>query len=153
MPAKDLYHDTVKVALEKDGWTITDDPLTLRIGVRSVFVDLGAERLIAAERGTEKIAVEVKSFLGPSLIQDLELAWGQFFLYKRALQKQEAERKLYLAIDETIFETFFTEESAQFLLEEPGFRLIVFDSTPRRLCNGNSRLMARDIRENAAILR
>ncbi|UIE39128.1 element excision factor XisH family protein [Leptodesmis sichuanensis] len=34
--------------------------MLLRIGLRSVFVDLGAERLIAAERGTEKIAVEIK---------------------------------------------------------------------------------------------
>jgi hypothetical protein len=29
MPAKDIYHETVKNALIKDGWTITDDPLKL----------------------------------------------------------------------------------------------------------------------------
>jgi hypothetical protein len=27
MPAKDKYHEAVKTALIKDGWTITDDPL------------------------------------------------------------------------------------------------------------------------------
>jgi len=27
--AKDIYHYTVRAALEKDGWTITDDPLRL----------------------------------------------------------------------------------------------------------------------------
>ena len=64
MPAKDLYHDTVCTALIKDGWTITHDPLILKIGGRSVFVDLGTQKLIAAERGSEKIAVEIKSFLG-----------------------------------------------------------------------------------------
>ncbi len=30
MPAKDIYHDVVKQALIKDGWTITDDLLRLR---------------------------------------------------------------------------------------------------------------------------
>ncbi|NJR63514.1 MAG: hypothetical protein HC769_34890 [Cyanobacteria bacterium CRU_2_1] len=64
----------------------------LKIGVRSVFVDLGAEKLIAAERGSEKIAVEIKSFLGPSLINDLETAWGQFFMYARALQRRQDHR-------------------------------------------------------------
>ena len=29
MAAKDIYHEHVKNALEKDGWTITDDPLKL----------------------------------------------------------------------------------------------------------------------------
>jgi hypothetical protein len=80
MPAKDLYHDTVRTALIKDGWTITDDPLILKIGQRSAFVYLGAEKLIAAERNSSKIAVEIKSFLSPSPIKDLENAWGQFFM-------------------------------------------------------------------------
>jgi len=128
MPAKDLYHDAVRTALEKDGWTITDDPLILTIGLRSVFIDLGAEKLIAAERGTEKIAVEVKSFLSPSPISDLEIAWGQYFLYARTLQKQEPDRSLYLAVNETVFQTLFAEEAGQLLLAEPGFRLMVFDS-------------------------
>lgn len=65
MPARDIFHDAVRTALEKDGWVITADPLILVVGIRSVFVDLGAEKLIAAERGTEKIAVEIKSFLAP----------------------------------------------------------------------------------------
>jgi hypothetical protein len=58
----------------------------------------------AAERGTEKIAVEVKSFISPSPISDLEKAWGQFFLYARALQKRDPERRLYLAIRQNIYE-------------------------------------------------
>jgi len=129
MPAKDFFHDIVRTALEKDGWLITADPLVLTIGLRSVFIDLGAEKLIAAERGSEKIAVEVKSFLSPSPISDLETAWGQFFLYARALQKQEPDRRLYLAVNETVFKTLFAEEAGQLLLEEPGFHLIVFNPT------------------------
>ncbi len=35
--AKDIYHKIVRSALEKDGWTITDDPFTLKVGGRSTF--------------------------------------------------------------------------------------------------------------------
>jgi hypothetical protein len=75
MPARDIYHDHVKRALISDGWTITHDPYTLTFGQKDVFVDLGAERVIAAEKGNEKIAVEVKSFQSASDVRDLE--WVQ----------------------------------------------------------------------------
>lgn len=127
MPAKDIYHNIVCNALIKDGWTITDDPLILKIGKRSVFVDLGAEKLIAAERDSEKIAVEIKSFLSPSPINDLENAWGQFFMYARTLQKRDPNRLLYLAVSRNTFEDLFQEEAGKLLLEEPGFRMVVFD--------------------------
>lgn len=127
MPAKDIYHNIVCNALIKDGWTITDDPLILKIGKRSVFVDLGAEKLIAAERDSEKIAVEIKSFLSPSPINDLENAWGQFFMYARTLQKRDPNRLLYLAVSRNTFEDLFQEEAGKLLLEEPGFRVVVFD--------------------------
>ena len=79
MSARDHYHPAVKRALIKDGWTITDDPLRIRLQrSRNLYIDLGAERLLAAERGTEKIAVEIKSFLGQSDVRDLEDAVGQF---------------------------------------------------------------------------
>jgi hypothetical protein len=77
MPARDIYHNAVRNALIKDGWKITHDPYPLSFGFRDVFVDIGAERLIAAERGSEKIAVEIKTFLGASEIRDFELAVGQ----------------------------------------------------------------------------
>ena len=71
MPAKDIFHDCVKHALIKDGWTITHDPLRIRVARgKNLFVDLGAERLLAAEKGTEKIAVEIKSFTHSSDMKD-----------------------------------------------------------------------------------
>ncbi len=76
MPARDLYHNAVVNALVKDGWSITHDPYTLSIGFRDVYIDLGAERVIAAERGRDKIAVEIKTFQGASDIRDLEIAIG-----------------------------------------------------------------------------
>lgn len=45
MPAKDIYHDVVKQALIKDGWTITDDPLRLRWAKRNIYIDLGQNGL------------------------------------------------------------------------------------------------------------
>jgi len=76
MPAKDIYHDTLKNALMKDGWTITHDPLVLRWGTTDVYVDLGAEQLLAAEKAERRIAVEVKSFVGRSAVEDLEKSLG-----------------------------------------------------------------------------
>ena len=96
MPAKDLYHEVVKTALIKDGWTITDDPFRIRLARgRNLFVDLGAERLLAADRSTERIAVEVKSFTRPSDMKDLEEALGQFVLYARLLIRHAPERTLF----------------------------------------------------------
>lgn len=76
MTAKDIYHDTVRNALIKNGWQITHDPLVLKWGSKDLYVDLGAERLLAAEKSGQKIAVEVKSFVSPSEVDDLKNAVG-----------------------------------------------------------------------------
>ena len=80
MPALDQDHHIVRHALEKDGWTITHDPLTLTVGQDRVHLDLGAERVIAAEKGIRKIAVEIKMFRGLSRVADLEEAIGQYVI-------------------------------------------------------------------------
>lgn len=128
MPRLDLYHHTVKRALEKDQWVITDDPFSLRIGVRRLYADLGAERLINACKAQEQIVVEVKSFLGPSLVKDLEQAVGQFVLYEKIIRQQMPDKRLYLAITHTKFDNIFNDEMGQLLLAEPlPLRLLVFD--------------------------
>ena len=129
MPAKDLYHDTVKTALIKDGWTITDDPLSLEIGGRNLFVDLGAEKLLIADRGGQKIAVEVKSFISPSPVKDLENALGQYILYEDIIAQEYPERVLYLAIREEVYLTFFSEPIVQIPLKSRRIKLLVFDET------------------------
>jgi len=63
MAAKDKYHEHVKEALIKDGWIITDDPYELIAEGTTYEVDLGAEKLFAAQKNKEKILVEVKSLL------------------------------------------------------------------------------------------
>lgn len=98
MPAKDTYHDAVRNALVKDGWTITHDPFPMVWGAQRMYTDLGAEQLLAAERANRRIAVEVKSFLRKSLLDDLEKALGQFILYRTVLQRLEPDREMLLAI-------------------------------------------------------
>ncbi|MEH2052075.1 MAG: element excision factor XisH family protein [Nostoc sp.] len=83
MPAKDIYHDCVKNALIKDGWKITDDPLSLKIGKKDIFIDLAAEKLLAAEKQGKKIAVEVKSFIGISEVEDLKNALVSTYCTKK----------------------------------------------------------------------
>jgi hypothetical protein len=127
MPAKGLYHDTVKNALIKDGWTITDDPLHLKWGVKDLYVDLGAEQLLAAEKGQRKIAVEIKNFVGVSEVDDLEKALGQYVLYHDVLCEVEPDRELYLAVNEETFVDLFEEPIGKLLLDNQRLRLLVFD--------------------------
>jgi hypothetical protein len=127
MPAKDIYHDVVKNALIKDGWTITHDPLRLQWGPKDMYVDLGAERLVAAEKTGQKIAVEIKSFPGPSPLTDLERAIGQYVLYHDILSVTEPERKLYIAVREATFLDLFEEPLGKLLLANQRVYLIVFN--------------------------
>ncbi|MBE9247927.1 XisH family protein [Dolichospermum sp. LEGE 00240] len=133
MPAKDIYHDSVRKALEKDDWIITDDPLTLKIGKKDIFIDLAAEKLLAAEKQGKKIAVEVKSFIGLSEVEDLKNALGQYILYEKILERIESDRVLYLAIRDTVFYKIFTEEIGKILLEDNTIKLIVFDSQEEKI--------------------
>ncbi len=107
MPAKDIYHDTVKKALIKDGWKITAENLHLPWGGRDTFVDIAAEKIFVAEKEGRKIAVEVKSFIGKSDISELEKAIGQFIIYRLAMRKKEPERELFLAVESGIYDNFF----------------------------------------------
>ncbi len=108
--AKDKYHDLVRTSLENDGWNITHDPFKIKIGKRRGYIDLGAEKgIIAAEKETEKIAVEVKSFLGSSDLDDFEDALGQFLIYWKALKMKEPDRILYLAVPSGFYERFFDD--------------------------------------------
>ena len=125
VPARDIYHEIVKRALIKDGWTITHDPFTIAFGLRRVYADLGARKFVAAEKADRKIAVEVKSFVGASTMTELERAIGQYSIYKSWLARIEPERMLYLAIDETAFNYLFLDVSGQVLLEDYGIKLIV----------------------------
>jgi hypothetical protein len=75
MPARDTDHEAAKNALIQDGWTVTHDPYTMHVGRKDLFVDLGAEKLLAAEKAERKIAIEVKSFVGKSDVEEEIQRW------------------------------------------------------------------------------
>jgi XisH protein len=127
MAAKDKFHEIAKNALTKDGWDVTQDPLRLKFAGRPLLIDLGAEQLLAAEKDARKIAVEIKSFLRDSILDDFYHALGQFRLYRKALRKLEPERELYLAIRESVYLRLFTDPDMESLRVEDELKLIVFN--------------------------
>jgi len=127
MSAKDIFHNSVVAALIKDGWVITHDPYVISVGQKKVFVDLGAERILAAEKGDEKIAIEIKSFRRPSELRDLQQAIGQYALYHALLARLEPERKLYLAVPHQVYENVFTEPIARPVIDDLNVQIFTFD--------------------------
>ncbi|MBR8834701.1 MAG: XisH family protein [Stigonema ocellatum SAG 48.90 = DSM 106950] len=130
MPARDIYHDSFKNALIKDGWKVTHDPYMVKWGLKDLFIDLGAQQLLAAEKIEKKIAVEIKSFVSPSEVEDLKNAVGQFIVYNDILARTDPERMLYLGIREAVFVDIFEEPIGKVLLENQRVRLIVFEPEP-----------------------
>lgn len=127
MPAKDIFHDAVRKGLEKEGWVITDDPLRLEVGDVEMYIDLGGEQILAAERIGEKIAVEIKSFIGKSNVSEFHTAIGQFFNYRLALEEQEPERVLYLAVPLGIYHAFFQLQFIKTVIQRSQLKLIIYD--------------------------
>lgn len=126
MPAKDIFHDIVKRALQKDGWVITHDPLFVEWGEAEMYVDLGAEKLIAAQKDQEKIAVEIKSFLAPSVMSDFHNAVGQYIDYRTVLEVEEPDRRLYLAIPNDVYQSFFQRPFTQRVIATNHIALMVY---------------------------
>jgi hypothetical protein len=134
MSAKDRFHDVVKIALQKDGWTITDEPLKLPIErLTSLYIDFGAEKLLVAQRDNQKIAVEVKSFLGASTLSEFHTAIGQCLNYRYALEELDPDRKLYLAIPVAIYRDFFSVPFIQSVIQKSQTSLIVYDAAQEEL--------------------
>jgi hypothetical protein len=133
MAAKDLYHDHVRTALEKDGWTITDDPLSLKWNDADAFIDLAAEKVLIAEKGAHRIAVEVKSFIGVSKMRNLYEALGQFVLYREALDDAEPDREMFLAVRVAAFQQLFATRAGEKLRAREHINLLVFNEDSREI--------------------
>jgi hypothetical protein len=125
--AKDVFHDAVKRALEKEKWVITNDPLFLRFGGVDMYIDLAAEQLMSAEKDGEKIAIEIKSFIGVSATTEFSTALGHFLKYQLALEEEQPDRVLYLAIPFDAYRSFFTLELPRRLVERYRVNLIVYE--------------------------
>ena len=127
MPAKDKVHEIVKNALIKDDWTITHDPLKVSAGKKDVFIDLGAEKMVAAEKAGRKIAVEIKSFIGASEVEDWKNAIGSYIMYRGLMSVYEPQRTVYLAVRQEIYDELLTEPIGNILIQGEGIKLVLFD--------------------------
>ena len=129
MPAKDTYHDVVKNALIKDGWTITADPYPLEYEDVELYPDLAVEKLISQNQKQRKIIVEIKSFISPSLIKDFQNALGQYILYRDLIQlSQDEYQEIYLAIKDEIYETFFQRKSIKAVVKLNQLALVIINT-------------------------
>ena len=127
MPRKDKYHDAVRTALEKDGWTITDDPLMVQAGDKDFYIDLGAEKFIAAIKDDDRIAVEIKTLAQKAMVFDYYQSLGQYLVYRLALERSQQERTLYMAVPENAFEDYTEIEIFKYAWDYYSVNLLVFD--------------------------
>ena len=128
MSRKDQFHEAVRQALEKDGWRITHDPFTIQISEAvKLKIDLGAESTIAAQRDQEKIAIEIKSFITDSDISEFHGALGQYLNYVQALEDEEPNRTLHLAVPIETYNDFFQMPFIQKALKRHAINLVIYD--------------------------
>ena len=127
MPQKDSHHDLVRNALEKDGWTVTHDPFTIRLEDVKFYVDLAAEKTIETDGETRKIAIEIKVFGGLSFLNEFEKAVGQYLIYKQFLGDLFPERSLFLAVSTDVFEESFSLPSIQAVVTKQEIKLLIFN--------------------------
>lgn len=128
MSRKDQFHEAVKHALEKEGWLITHDPFTIQISEAvKLKIDLGAESTIAAQRDQEKIAIEIKSFITDSDISEFHAALGQYLNYLQALEEEEPDRTLHLAVPFETYNDFFQIPFIQTSLKRHAMNVIIYD--------------------------
>lgn len=132
MPAQDKFLESVLRALIKEGWTITDQEVQLPFDATNSYVDFLAERTLIAERGTEKIAVEVKTFAGKSVLSELEKALGQFLIYKTCMVLAHMEHELYLAAPADMLD-FFKRPAATELRKNYGIKVVIYDATKEEI--------------------
>ncbi len=127
--ARDIFHGLVKEALENEGWTITHDPFPLHTRKQGgLMTDIGAEKVIVAEKENERIAVEVKSFVHISILHDFLLAVGQFYVYRKILDKNDPERTLFVALPEFVFERIIKFDWAKEVVSGLDMKFILYDT-------------------------
>ena len=131
--AKDFFHKTVRESLTNAHWAITQDPYRLILLKRVLEIDLAAEQVFAAEKGAERIVVEVKSFLSKSKLADFYEAKGKYDTYRHGLEEAPIDKKLYLAVEETIYNSFFQKPLIKIIVEKDHVDLIIFNSITKRI--------------------
>ena len=134
MPRRDFYHEAFKEALVKDGWTITHDPLALLSKVEGgLQTDIGAEKVITAEKGWKKIAVEIRSFTTPSALHEFIKSTGQYRAYKLAMNLKKSDRFLYIAIPSFAWKVIANKEIVQALIDDVNMKIILYNPIEKNI--------------------
>jgi hypothetical protein len=126
MSKRDRGHQNLRRALEKDGWTITADPLMLTLEDVPLLADLGAEKTFAAQKEGRKIAIELKEFTAISGVSELEKTMGQLQLYQWALDVEEPDRVLLLAVSQTAYMKYFQKPLFQLAVQRNKINLLIY---------------------------
>ncbi|TAK34371.1 MAG: fatty-acid oxidation protein subunit alpha [Saprospiraceae bacterium] len=112
---------------------MTHDPMTISLPDMDLFVDLGIERFVGAQKGNRKIAIEIKSFGRTDRINKFYEALGQVLVYRLALMKEKIEREVWLAIPQkarqSLFETIIVQEA----LSHFQLNLLIFDQLNKKI--------------------
>ena len=130
--AKDKLHNVVEVALAKDGWSGIKS-LALDYGGTELNVDIVADKLISAEKGRLKIAVEVKSFINASVTYDFHQAVGQYLHYRMALRRLQISRVPYLALPDAIYNEYLVQPFFQDSIALHQVKLFTVDSVQQEI--------------------
>jgi len=133
MSARDKYHETVKDALLKEDWEVTHDPYIIGLQGVNYQIDLGAEKIIAAQKGGKKIAIEIKSFLKERVVSEYHTALGQFLNYRVGLDEIKDDRELYLAIPKLAYDRIKKLPILMKSIEVYKIKLIVFNISEKSI--------------------
>ncbi len=133
MSAKDRFHEAVKAGLQKERWRIVQDPLNLTWEEVELRIDLAADRVVAADREDEKIAVEIKSFLEQSTVYSFHGAVGQFMSYRTMLEEKDPDRRLYLAVPLDTYKSFFQQPFTRAVIQQNRIPLIVYSAVKEEI--------------------
>ena len=71
--------------------------------------------------------IEVKSFIGVSTIFEFHIALGQYMDYLLALEDEEPDRALYMAVPADTYATFFSLQFIQKAVQRYQLKLLVYD--------------------------
>lgn len=129
MPAKDRYHDIVKEALVKSGWTVTHDPRTLLLPERVLFIDIRAIN----DKDEAALLIEIKGFEQSSQVEALMEALGKYNVYRSAMKYNNINEPLYLAIPESAYSGIMSETLGEEIIRDYEVKLLVFDPDEREI--------------------
>ena len=126
--AKDIIHDAVVNALDKDGWTIVKEHFRIECDDVEVYADLLTQRASTATKDDPpKIIIEIKTFASRSFVKELQHALGQYSFYLDMIELAGLDYELYLAVSELVYERSFSRPVISQIVERHQVKLLVVD--------------------------